>query len=84
MQIKIKTLTGKVTDFNVEPDETVKDLKVRVTREMKVKGPDANTGLPREGCGLSWCASRSFGCHGGLGLPLWPQMLAAAIRQVEF
>ena len=27
MQIKIKTLTGKVTDFNVEQDETVQDLK---------------------------------------------------------
>ena len=27
MQIKIKTLTGKVTDFNVEADETVLDLK---------------------------------------------------------
>ena len=27
MQIKIKTLTGKVTDFNVEQDETVLDLK---------------------------------------------------------
>lgn len=27
MQIKIKTLTGKVTDFNVESDETVRDLK---------------------------------------------------------
>ena len=27
MQIKIKTLTGKVTDFNVEPEESVRDLK---------------------------------------------------------
>ena len=27
MQIKIKTLTGKVSDFNVEADETVLDLK---------------------------------------------------------
>ena len=49
MQIKIKTLTGKVTDSNVEPDETVKDLKVRVTREMRVKGPDANTGSRAKG-----------------------------------
>ena len=27
MQIKIKTLTGKVTDYTIEPEDTVKALK---------------------------------------------------------
>lgn len=33
MQIKIKTLTGKVSDFNVEHDETVKDLKTALEQK---------------------------------------------------
>jgi len=76
MQIKIKTLTGKVTDHNVEADETVLSLKNSLQeKEVRHCRCVCHAGSPVV-CrvSLSRSLSCSFHCYLSLTrLPLPPQ-----------